>query len=72
MIPDSLQNMKVFIERTNKTRKISFNGSVKELLMHLDVSPVTALVIKNNELVTEKDRVKDTDEIKILSVVSGG
>ena len=32
----------------------------------------SCLIVKNNELVTDDEQLKDEDEIKILSVVSGG
>lgn len=64
--------MKVFIEQTNKTKQFSFKGNVKMLLKKLHINPVVVLVVRNNGLVTENDILRNTDDIKILSVVSGG
>jgi len=64
--------MQVFIEVDNKNRKISFNGTVSQLLQQLKVNPETVIVAKNDELVTEEEEINDTDEIKLLSVISGG
>lgn len=64
--------MKIFIERTNTAKTISYKGTVKDLLKRLGINSVVVLVVRNNELVTEKDKLKNTDIVKILSVVSGG
>jgi len=64
--------MQVFIERDNKQLTVDFDGNVKSLLQHLKINPEVALVTKNSELLTESDQVKNQDQIKILSVISGG
>lgn len=64
--------MKVFIERESTTKKIKFNGTVSKLLKQLRLNPAAVLVAKNNNLVTEEDELNDKDEVKILSVISGG
>lgn len=63
--------MKVFIERTNEYREVEAK-TVKEALEKLKINPTTVIVSKNNELVTDETRINDRDEIKILSVISGG
>ncbi len=64
--------MELFIERTNVKRKLAFNGTVSQLLVKLNINASAVLVAKNNVLVTESDKLKDSDSIKILSVISGG
>lgn len=64
--------MKVFIERLNKTRTVQFKGRVKDLLKKLNLNPVVVLVVRNSELLTEDAVLSNADEIKIISVVSGG
>ena len=64
--------MKVFIERESVTKRLKFNGTVSKLLQQLKLNPAAVLVAKNNSLVTEEDILSDKDEIKILSVISGG
>ncbi len=64
--------MKVFIERANRWKELSFEGTVAELLEKLELNPEAVLVARNNELVTAGEIVFQADEIKILSVVSGG
>lgn len=64
--------MDVFIESDNKKKRIKFNGTVSELLTKLEVNPETIIVSKNNELVTEGEQLTDKDDVKLLSVISGG
>ena len=64
--------MKVFIEKENKKENIEFEGDVKELLEKLDINPETVIIISNDQVVTENEKLKGDEEIKILSVVSGG
>ena len=63
--------MKVYIERTKENKDVKANN-VEELLVKLKLNPTTVLVIKNKNLVTETEKLTDKDEIKIISVVSGG
>ena len=64
--------MNIYLEQQNKNIKKKFNGSAKKLLTELGVSAQAVLIIKNGELVTEDELLKDKDEVKLLSVVSGG
>ncbi len=63
--------MKVYLEKTNEYKEIEAS-TVKELLTKLKVNPSTIIVTKNNELVTEDEKISSKDEIKLLSVISGG
>lgn len=64
--------MKLFIERENSTKVLKFNGPVSKLLKQLKLNPAAVLVARNNTLVAESDTLKDSDDVKILSVISGG
>lgn len=64
--------MKLFIEAEGSNKKIKFSGTVSQLLQLLKVNPETVIVAKNNELVTENEKLSDKDEVKLLSVISGG
>jgi len=64
--------MKIFIERTKETEEFYFSGRVDELLRKLGFVSEEVLVVKNGELVTEDENLSDEDEVKLLSVVSGG
>ncbi|MBI2141549.1 MoaD/ThiS family protein [Candidatus Woesearchaeota archaeon] len=64
--------MEIFIERENTRKQLKFNGKVSILLQKLKLNPAAVLVSKNSSLVTEDDVLSDDDEVKILSVISGG
>jgi len=63
--------MKVYIERTNEYKEVKAS-TVKELLKILKINPTTVIVVKNNALVTEDEKITSKDKIKLLSVISGG
>ena len=63
--------MKVFIEKDNKTTDVKAK-TIKEVLDKLKINPITVLTVVNDELVTEDKKLSDKDEVKILTVISGG
>ncbi|MBI2652347.1 MoaD/ThiS family protein [Candidatus Woesearchaeota archaeon] len=67
-------NVNVFIDRENKNTALQLenNSIVADLLKKLDINSVTVIVSRNNELILEDEKLSDNDEIKILSVISGG
>jgi thiamine biosynthesis protein ThiS len=67
-------NVNVFIDRENKNTKLELdtNSVVSDLLKKLNINPVTVIVSRNNELILEEEELNDNDEVKILSVISGG
>ncbi|RLJ71095.1 sulfur carrier protein [Hydrogenivirga caldilitoris] len=44
----------------------------KELLRRLGLSPLSSLVIKNNEVISEDDYVEEGDNIRVINAISGG
>ena len=64
--------MKIHIERENRKEEMKFNGTVTELLALLKLNPETVLVARNSELVADDEKLSDKDEVRILSVISGG
>ena len=64
--------MRVFIEKSREIKEIRFSGNVVELLKKFDINPETVLVVKNGEIVQEDETIFDGDEVKLLSVISGG
>ena len=64
--------MKVTIEREQTTKNITFNGTVQALLQTLQINEETVLVVRNNEVLTQEERLNNEDIIDILSVISGG
>ena len=64
--------MEVYVERTEKTMKLKFKGTVRELLEKLEINPEDAMVVRDEDLLTLDDEVYTTDTLRILSVISGG
>ena len=64
--------MHVYIERSDEHKELSFSGSAKNLCKELEVNPQTVLILRNDELVTEDEELVDEDNIKLITVVSGG
>ena len=64
--------MEVFIEKENKTLSLDFKGTVKQLLEKLNINLETVVVLKDDEIITEEEVLEGNENIKILSVISGG
>ena len=66
--------VKVFVDRNNldKTIEIDSKSTISDLLKKLGINPVTVIASRRNELVLEDEKLNNNDEIKILSVISGG
>ena len=64
--------VEIFIEKKETTKKIKFEGKAIDLLKKLKINHVTVVIVKNNTIITEQDKIKNTDKIQLLSVVSGG
>jgi sulfur carrier protein ThiS len=66
--------IKVFNDRENteKLLETKSNVSVKDLLGKLNINPVTVIVSRDGDIMTEEDIVGKDDEIKLISVISGG
>ena len=64
--------MKIFIQKENRWIEKKFSGKANDLLKKLKINPNAIVVIKNDEVITESEVLVDSDEVKLLSVVSGG
>ncbi len=62
----------VMIERTGERLEREHDGPIGDLLAALDVNPETIVVVKNGEVVSEAERCRGEDELRLLSVISGG
>nr|MBA4405047.1 molybdopterin synthase sulfur carrier subunit [Nanoarchaeum sp.] len=63
--------IKVYIDKF-KESKIVDCESIKEIIKKLNLNLEEFIIVKNGELITENTKLKDKDEIKFLSVMSGG
>lgn len=65
--------MKIYIEKQNKLLELkdkARNGT--QLLEELSINPDTVILVKNDEVVLPEEDLSEADDIKILSVISGG
>lgn len=61
----------VYLERSKETKEIEIKDYF-DLFKKLNINPEASLVIRNNELITEKTKLNNNDKLRILPVVSGG
>lgn len=66
--------MEIYIEKDDKKLSKSIEGEIscEEILKELDISNESVLLVKNGNVCLEDETITDEDELKILSVVSGG
>ena len=66
--------VEVFVDRNNLNKMVELENAstISDLLKKLNINPVTVIVSRGNELVLEDEKLNNNDEIKILSVISGG
>ncbi|EDP75157.1 MoaD/ThiS family protein [Hydrogenivirga sp. 128-5-R1-1] len=56
-------------------REIEVEGKrlkAKELLKKLGLSPLSSLVVKNGEVISEEEYVEEGDNIRVINAISGG
>ena len=63
--------VKVFIEKENKKINVKAKD-IDEIIKKLNINKEEVIIVKNNELTPRNEKLKDSDEIKFLSVISGG
>ncbi len=66
--------VKIFLEKENsqKILEVPKNQTIEYVLKKLKINPQTVIVVKNGEVVTEQETIREKDELKILSVKLGG
>ena len=62
------------IQLSHPERQVEIKGPkrVRELLRDLHLVAEAHLVIRGDDLVTEDEMLKDTDEVEVRPVISGG
>ena len=64
--------MKVKLRNPDREVEVAGERKVHDLLGELGINPDTVLVIRERELLTREDRVREQDEIEVRPVISGG
>lgn len=60
-----LRNKEIILEETKDL-------TVRKILKKLDLIPETYLCVRNGELLTEQELIRDGDTIRFVPVISGG
>jgi sulfur carrier protein ThiS len=63
--------VKIFIEKENKRLSVKAKD-IDELIRKLNINKEEVIIVKNNELTPRNEKLNDNDEVKFLSVISGG
>ena len=66
-----MPNVNIFIERENIKKRLNAK-SIEDIMKKFKINPEVVLIAKNNELVTKSAKIKENDDIKFISVISGG
>lgn len=64
--------MKIHLRQPPKDIEVTGPKFVRQLLKELHLNPEAFLVIRNDDLVTEDEVLKDSDTVEIRPVISGG
>lgn len=59
-------------ESKEKTIELGSNSTVKDLLNKMEINPVTVIVSRSDNIIPEDEKLNDKDNIKLISVISGG
>ena len=65
-------SMKIHLRQPQKEIEVTGPKFVRQLLKELHLNPEVYLVIRNDDLVTDDEVLKDSDTIEIRPVISGG
>lgn len=55
-----------------KEYEVEAKGTLKDALKQLNLSPEAYLAMRNGEMITEDEVLKDGDVIRLIAVISGG
>ncbi len=61
----------VFVDRIGEAKTLNVR-SLREIFQKLEINSDEYIIVRNNELITEDAELNEKDNIKLLSVVSGG
>ncbi len=64
--------IKIIIRKNEYFLEPSKNLSVKSAMAQLDILPESFLAIRNGEILTEHEPLRDGDTVKLIPVISGG
>jgi sulfur carrier protein len=64
--------MKVIIRRPRREVDMPGSRRVRDLLLELKINPESVLVVRDQELLTPDELVKDEETVEVVPAISGG
>jgi sulfur carrier protein ThiS len=70
----SEKKMKLKVKVVGREREVDYfpGMSVKDLISSLGLTPDICIVVKNGQVVTEDEKIDISDDIKVITAISGG
>jgi sulfur carrier protein len=56
----------------DQTFEFDHEMTVRELIKELNLSPESTLVVRDDEVLTEDEKLRKDDEVRVISAISGG
>jgi sulfur carrier protein len=64
--------MAVKIVFRKKSFEVKAGMTLRHVLSKIDIDPESVLAIRNGELLTDDEIIRDGEEIKLVAIISGG
>lgn len=66
--------MEVYIEREDTTHHLHLDQPtpIKKILKQYNIATSSVILVRNGDICLEDELVEDRDQVRLLSVVSGG
>lgn len=64
--------MPVSIALRNIVYEVRAGMTARDALIKIDIMPESVLITRNGELITEDEILKEGEQIRLISVISGG
>lgn len=67
--------MEITIKYKDEVLKLAFRENivkVRDIFKNLKLTPETAFLVKNGQIAEEFEVISESDEIEVISVISGG
>jgi sulfur carrier protein len=64
--------MTAILTLRKKKHEVKSGMTIRDALLKLDILPESVIVVKDGELITDDQILKDGDKIKLVAVISGG
>jgi len=64
--------MTVTLHSRDKEYQVKAGMTLRDSLLKIDILPETVLAVRDGELITEDEILQDGEQVRLISVVSGG